>query len=240
MLFVSMSLESLSERQWYFRIRLICLNVRSLLTAAIYKKQLRLSNAVKLIHSGGEIMNYVTVDAYRIGEFPFWFHQTWTTSLHLCIVQVILFQTVGSATFSALVVIVFTVLCNTPLAKLQHKFQSRLMVAQDVRQKASSEALVNMKVLKLYAWETHFKNAIEDLRKEPIRSIPDIIGVVIQAKVAFARAVKFLEAPELQSANVRRNLEDVKCEPCHSHRISQFRLRGEFFEANTKEYKFRG
>ncbi|KAK4839516.1 hypothetical protein QYF36_022489 [Acer negundo] len=124
MLFVSMSLESLSERQWYFRIRLICLNVRSLLTAAIYKKQLRLSNAAKLIHSGGEIMNYVTVDAYRIGEFPFWFHQTWTTSLHLCIVL------------------------------------------------------------------------------EPIRSIPDIIGVVIQAKVAFARAVKFLEAPELQSANM--------------------------------------
>ncbi|TXG71093.1 hypothetical protein EZV62_006028 [Acer yangbiense] len=147
---------------------------------AIYKKQLRFSNAAKLIHSGGEIMNYVTVDAYRIGEFPFWFHQTWTTSLQLCIV-------------------------------LAHGCTRR-------ETKASSEALVNMKVLKLHAWETHFKNAIEDLRKveykwlsaEPIRSIPDIIGVVIQAKVAFARAVKFLEAPELQSANVRRNMEDVK------------------------------
>jgi ATP-binding cassette subfamily C (CFTR/MRP) protein 2 len=28
---------------------------------------------------------------------------------------------------------------------------------------ANSEALVNMKVLKLYAWETHFKNVIENL-----------------------------------------------------------------------------
>ncbi|GMY07387.1 ABC transporter C family member 10-like [Fagus crenata] len=268
-LFLSKSLESIAQRQWYFRSRLIGLKVRSLLTAVIYKKQLRLSNAARLVHSGGEIMNYATVDAYRIGEFPFWFHQTWTTSLQLCIALVILFQAVGLATIAALVVIILTVLCNAPLAKLQHQFQSKLMAAQDERLRASSEALVNMKVLKLYAWETHFKNVIENLRKveykwlsavqlrkayngflfwsspvlvsaatfgacyflkvplhannvftfvatlrlvqDPVRSIPDIIGVVIQAKVAFERILKFLEAPELQSENVRRktNMESV-------------------------------
>ncbi|CAM8905998.1 unnamed protein product [Rhodiola kirilowii] len=260
-LFFSKSLESLSQRQWYFRSRLIGLKVRSLLTAAIYKKQLRLSNAARMTHSGGEIMNYVTVDAYRIGEFPFWFHQTWTTSLQLCIALVIVFHAVGYATFAAFVVVIFTVVCNSPLAKLQHKFQSRLMAAQDERLKASSEALVNMKVLKLYAWETHFRNTIESLRKiefkwlsavqlrksyngflfwsspvlvsaatfgacyflkvplgasnvftfvaslrlvqDPIRSIPDVIGVVIQAKVAFARIEKYLEAEELESDCVR-------------------------------------
>ncbi|KAJ6764851.1 ATP-BINDING CASSETTE SUB-FAMILY C [Salix koriyanagi] len=261
-LFFSKNLESLSQRQWYFRSRLIGLKVKSLLTAAIYKKQLRLSSLGRLMHSGGEIMNYVTVDAYRIGEFPFWFHQTWTTSLQLCISLVILYRAMGLATFAALVVIIITVLCNAPLAKLQHKFQSKLMVAQDERLKACNEALVNMKVLKLYAWETHFKNAIENLREveykwlssvqmrraynsflfwsspvlvssatfgacyfmkiplhannvftfvatlrlvqDPIRSIPDVIGVVIQAKVAFARIVKFLDAPELQSRNVQQ------------------------------------
>ncbi|KAK9021794.1 hypothetical protein V6N11_011764 [Hibiscus sabdariffa] len=261
-LFFAKCLESLSQRQWYFRTRLIGLKVRSLLTAAIYKKQLRLSNAARQTHSSGEITNYVTVDAYRIGEFPFWFHQTWTTSLQLCIALLILFHAVGLATFAALVVIVLTVLCNAPLAKLQHRFQRNLMVAQDARLKASSEALINMKVLKLYAWESHFKKVIENLRaveykwlsavqlrkaynsflfwaspvlvsaatfgacyflkvplhasnvftfvatlrlvQDPIRSIPDVIGIVIQANVAFARVVKFLEAPELQSANIRK------------------------------------
>lgn len=261
-LFLSKSLESLSQRQWYFRSRLIGMKVRSLLSAAIYRKQLRLSNSARLTHSGGEIMNYVTVDAYRIGEFPYWFHQTWTTSLQLCIALIILFKAVGLATIAALVVIVLTVLCNTPLAKLQHKFQSKLMAAQDERLKACSEALVNMKVLKLYAWEIHFKNIIESLRKveykwlsavqlrksyngflfwsspvlvstasfgacylleiplyasnvftfvatlrlvqDPIRSIPDVIAVVIQAKVSFERIVKFLEAPELQNSNFRQ------------------------------------
>ncbi|XP_027367226.1 ABC transporter C family member 10-like [Abrus precatorius] len=261
-LFFTKTIESLSQRQWYFRSRLIGLKVRSLLTAAIYKKQLRLSNSARLMHSGGEIMNYVTVDAYRIGEFPYWFHQTWTTSFQLCISLVVLFRAVGLATLASLVVIIITVLCNTPLAKLQHKFQSKLMGAQDERLKACSEALVNMKVLKLYAWETNFRNAIERLRnvelkwlsavqlrkaynsflfwcspvlvsaatfgacyflnvplhannvftfvatlrlvQDPVRTIPDVIGMVIQAKVAFSRIVKFLEAPELQSANVRK------------------------------------
>ncbi|KAG9448365.1 hypothetical protein H6P81_014493 [Aristolochia fimbriata] len=263
-LFLAKCLESLSQRQWYFRSRLIGVRVRSLLSAAIYHKQLRLSNRSRMLHSAGEIINYVTVDAYRIGEFPFWFHQTWTTSLQLCIALVILYHAVGLATISALMVIVFTVICNTPLAKLQHKFQTKLMEAQDKRLKATSEALMNMKILKLYAWESHFKNFIENLRnteykwlsavqlrkaynsflfwcspvlvsaatfgtcylihvplyasnvftfiatlrlvQDPVRSIPDVIGVVIQAKVALARIVRFLEAPELQNEHVRNNI----------------------------------
>ncbi|KAL8158488.1 hypothetical protein V2J09_000025 [Rumex salicifolius] len=261
-LFFCKTLESLSQRQWYFRTRLNGLKVKSLLTAAIYRKQLRLSNAAKATHSGGKIMNYVTVDAYRIGEFTFWFHQTWTTSLQLCLALLILFHAVGPATIASLAVIALTVLCNAPLVKLQHKFQSKLMVSQNARLKASTEALVNMKVLKLYAWENHFKDSIEGLREEeykwlsavqlrrayngflfwsspvlvsaatfgacyflniplnannvftfvatlrlvqnPVRSIPDVIGVVIQAKIAFNRIVTFLEAPELQSQSVRK------------------------------------
>ena len=35
------------------------------------------------------------------------------------------------------------------------------------------------------------------LVQDPIRQIPDVIGVVIQAKVAFTRITKFLDAPEL-------------------------------------------
>lgn len=259
-LFLTKIIESVAQRQWYFRSRLVGLKLRSLLTAAVYRKQLKLSNAARLMHSSGEIMSYVTVDAYRIGEFPFWFHQIWTTSLQLCLAVIILFDSVGLATIASIVVIVLTVLCNMPLAKLQHMFQSRLMEAQDLRLKAMSEALVNMKVLKLYAWETHFRHVVEKLRmvedkclsavqlrkaynsflfwsspvlvsaatfgacyvigvplsssnvftfvatlrlvQDPIRSIPDVLAVFIQAKVAFARIVKFLEAPELESANV--------------------------------------
>ncbi|CAM0913033.1 unnamed protein product [Alopecurus aequalis] len=253
-LFCCKCCESLSQRQWYFRTRRLGLQVRSLLSAAIYKKQQNLSSSAKMKHPSGQIMNYVTVDAYRVGEFPYWFHQTWTTVVQLCIALAILYNAVGAAMVSSLVVVIITVFCNAPLAKLQHKFQSKLMEAQDVRLKAMAESLVHVKILKLYAWEAHFKKAIEMLREveykwlsafqlsraynsvlfwsspvwvsaatfltcylleipldasnvftfiatlrlvqDPIRSIPEVIGVVIQAKVAFTRIEKFLCAPE--------------------------------------------
>ncbi|OVA05091.1 ABC transporter [Macleaya cordata] len=270
LLLLAKCIESLAQRQWFFQSRIIGLRVRSMLTAAIYRKQLRLSNTAKMIHSTGEIMNYVNVDAYRIGEFSYWFHQTWTTSLQLCIALLILIRSVGLATIAALTAIILTVICNAPLAKLQHKFQKKLMVAQDERLKATLEALVNMKVLKLYAWESHFKNVIEKLRRDeytslsavqlqkayntilfwsspilisaatfgtcyflgiplyarnvftfiatfrlaqdPVRTIPDVIGVLIQSKVALVRIANFLEAPELKIRNVRQkcNIKENK------------------------------
>uniref|UniRef100_A0A0D6QX25 ABC transporter C family member 10 n=1 Tax=Araucaria cunninghamii TaxID=56994 RepID=A0A0D6QX25_ARACU len=261
-LFLAKFVESISQRQWYFGTRRVGLQVRSSLITAIYEKQLRLSNEAKQVHSAGEIMNYMSVDAYRIGEFPFWLHLTWTTGLQLVFALCILFHAVGWATLSALAVILLTMLCNSPLAKLQHKFQTELMVAQDERLRAITEALVHMKVLKLHAWEENFKAVIEKLRKveykwlsavqfrkaynsllfwsspilvstatfgtcyllripltprnvftfiatlrlvqEPIRVFPDVIAVIIQAKVSLSRIINFLESDELQDWTVEQ------------------------------------
>ncbi|XP_008239091.1 PREDICTED: ABC transporter C family member 10-like [Prunus mume] len=174
-LFLAKILESLSERQWYFKTRLIGLQVRSFVSAAIYQKQLRLSNSAKMAHSPGEIVNYVTVDAYRIGEFPYWFHQMWTTSLQLCLSLLIVYFFVGLATIAALTVLLLTVLASSPLAKLQHEYQTKFMEAQDRRLKAITEALSNMKILKLYSWETNFKNVVEELRTEEIKWICQVL-----------------------------------------------------------------
>ncbi|XP_062074490.1 ABC transporter C family member 10-like [Humulus lupulus] len=174
-LFLVKILESLSERHWYFRTQLIGLQVRSLLSAAIYQKQLQLSNAAKMSHSPGEIVNYVTVDAYRIGEFPLWFHQIWSTSLQLFLSLILIYYCVGLAAASALTVLILTVLGSSPLVKLQHEYQTKFMVAQNIRLKKLSEALTNMKILKLYSWETHFKNVIERLRNEELKWISEIL-----------------------------------------------------------------
>ncbi|KAA8520907.1 hypothetical protein F0562_011580 [Nyssa sinensis] len=269
-LFFSKCLESLAGRQWFFRSRLIGLKVRSSLCATIYQKQLRLSNAAKTTHSAGDIVNYVTVDACRIGEFPYWFHQIWSTSLQLCLALAIIYSCIGLATIAVIFVLILTVLSNSPLAKRQHKYQTKFMAAQNSRLKATTEALGSMRVLKLYAWETHFKNVIENMRKEeyeslsalqlqkgyyivlfwsapilvsvaallacfflgipinasnvftllatlrivqePIKALPDVIGVFIEAMVSLNRVAEFLEAPELQSGHVRQvcNSEELK------------------------------
>ncbi|KAJ9706102.1 hypothetical protein PVL29_001594 [Vitis rotundifolia] len=175
-LFLTKCLESLSERQWFFRTRLIGLQVRSFLSAAIYQKQLKLSNAAKGSYSPGQIINFVTIDAYNIGEYPYWFHQIWSTSLQLCLALLIIYYSVGLATIAALFVVILTVVANSPMGRLQHKYQKMLMETQDKRLKAFAEALTNMKSLKLYAWETHFKNVIERLRKEEFKWLLSVLS----------------------------------------------------------------
>ncbi|KAB1202796.1 putative ABC transporter C family member 15 [Morella rubra] len=208
-LFLAKCLESFSDRQWFFRTRLIGLQVRSFLSSAIYQKQLHLSNAAKVTHSPGEIVNYVTVDAYRIGEFPYWFHQIWSTTIQLCLALAIVYYSVGLATVAALIVIILTVLATSPLAKLQHKYQIKLTLAQDKRLRAIVEALANIKVLKLYAWEKHFKNVIEGLRivQDPIRMIPDVAGVFIDAKVnVYGKIAYVSQTSWIQTGSMRENI----------------------------------
>ncbi|KAL4333348.1 hypothetical protein GQ457_07G007620 [Hibiscus cannabinus] len=175
-LLIAKCLESLSERQWFFITRMVGLQLRSMLSAAVYQKQLQLSNAAKLTHSAGEIVSYVTVDAYRIGEFPYWFHQIWATSLQFCLALFLVYSSVELATFAALAAIILIVVASYPLTKSQLKYYKKIMLAQDKRLKAIAEALTNMKVLKLHAWETHFKNVVESLRKDEFKWISGILS----------------------------------------------------------------
>ncbi|KAF3448656.1 hypothetical protein FNV43_RR09369 [Rhamnella rubrinervis] len=165
-LFLAKCLESLSDRQLCFRTRLVGLQVRSLLSAVIYQKQLRLSNVARITHSPSDIMNYVTLDAFRMSEFPYWFHMMWAIPLQLSLALFIVYDSVGLGTVACLVSLILSMLASTPLTKFQLKYQSKLVMAQDKRLKAMTEALANMKVLKLYAWGRHFQNVIETLRKE--------------------------------------------------------------------------
>ncbi|KAL4333313.1 hypothetical protein GQ457_07G007690 [Hibiscus cannabinus] len=175
-LLIAKCLESLSERQWFFITRMVGLQLRSTLSAAIYQKQLQLSNAAKMTHSPGEIVSYVTVDAYRIGEFPYWFHQIWATSLQFCLALFLVYSSVELATFAALAAIILIVVASYPLTKSQLKYYKKIILAQDKRLKAIAEALTNMKVLRLHAWEMHFQNIVESLRKDEFKWISGILS----------------------------------------------------------------
>jgi hypothetical protein len=48
---------------------------------------------------------------------------------------------------------------------MQEKFQEMLMDSKDVRMKATSEILRNMRILKLQGWEMRFLSKIVELRK---------------------------------------------------------------------------
>ncbi|KEH18320.1 ABC transporter [Medicago truncatula] len=157
-------LESLSQRHWFFNSRRSGMKMRSALMAAVYQKQLKLSSPARTRHLAGEIVNYIVVDAYRMGEFPWWFHITWTCALQLVLSIVILFGVVGIGALPGLVPLLICGLLNVPSARILQNCQSQFMIAQDERLRSTSEILNSMKIIKLQSWEEKFKNLIELLR----------------------------------------------------------------------------
>ncbi|KAB2616742.1 ABC transporter C family member 10-like [Pyrus ussuriensis x Pyrus communis] len=225
-LFIMKILESLSERQWCFKTRLIGLQVRSLISAVIYQKQLRLSNSAKLEHSPGEIVNYVA----------------------LCLSLLIVYYCVGLATIAALTVLLVTLLASSPMAKLKDEYQSKSTSNMKILKLYSweknfkrvikglrteelkwiSKLLSQKRYYNVLFWSSpmlvstvtfwtcyvigftlsasNVFTFLATLRivQEPIKLIPDIFGAFIEAKVSFSRIVKFLDAPELENRQTRK------------------------------------
>ncbi|CAN1785879.1 ABC transporter C family member 8 [Linum perenne] len=166
--------ESLSQRHLFFLARRSGMKMRSAMMVAVYEKQLKLSSLGRRRHSAGEIVNYIAVDAYRMGEFPWWLHSTWSLTLQLFLSIAVLFGVVGIGAVTGLVPLVICGFLNVPFAKVLQRCQSQFMVAQDERLRATSEILNSMKIIKLQSWEEKFKSLIESKRENEFKCLSAI------------------------------------------------------------------
>jgi ATP-binding cassette subfamily C (CFTR/MRP) protein 2 len=163
--FAAKLVECLSQRHWIFRMQQAGIKVRSVLIAMIYNKGLTLSCQSKQGHSSGEIINFLSVDAERIGDFSWYIHHPWMVLVQVAIALLILYKNLGLASIATLIATIIVMLANVPLGKLQEKFQDKIMQSKDGRMKATSEILRNMRILKLQGWEMKFLSKIKELRK---------------------------------------------------------------------------
>ncbi|KAH6771586.1 multidrug resistance-associated protein 6 [Perilla frutescens var. frutescens] len=207
LLIVLKVVESLSYRQFYFYSRRIGMRMRSALMVAVYQKQLKVSNLGRQRHSTGEIVNYIAVDAYRMGEFVMWFHVGWTSVVQLFLAIAVISSVVGLGVVPGLVPFVVCGLLNVPFAKLLQKFQTEFMIAQDKRLRSFSEILNNMKIIKLQSWEDNFKSMIQSFRQSEFKWLSETqytktygtvlywMSPTIVSSVIFFGCVLFKSAP---------------------------------------------
>ncbi|MED6217530.1 ATP-binding cassette sub- C member 8 [Stylosanthes scabra] len=195
--------ESMCQRHWFFNSRRSGMKMRSTLMAAVYQKQLKLSIRGRRRHTTGEIVNYIAVDAYRMGEFPWWFHTAWTSALQVFLAVCVLFGVVGLGALPGLVPLLICGIINVPFAKILQKCRSESMIAQDERLRSTSEILSSMKIIKLQSWEEKFKKLVESLRAEEFKCL---------TKAQLMRAFD----DEIKIDDGRRN---AKLSPCNSVEI---------------------
>ncbi|XP_058074510.1 ABC transporter C family member 3-like isoform X2 [Magnolia sinica] len=164
--FIAKIIECLSQRRWFFKLQQAGIRARAALVAMIYKKGLSLSSQSRQGHTSGEIINFMSVDAERVGDFSWYMHELWIVPVQVILALLILYKNLGLASIAAFVATVVVMLMNVPLGKLQENYQGKLMKSKDVRMKATSEILRNMRILKLQGWEMKFLSKIVELRKD--------------------------------------------------------------------------
>lgn len=162
---VSKLLEGLSQRHWFFRLQQAGIRVRAFLVSIIYQKGLTLSSQSRQSRTSGEIVNLMSVDADRIGLFSWYMHDLWLVPVQVTLALLILYSTLGLASLAALGATIVIMIANIPLGKMEERFQEKMMESKDVRMKAMSEILRNMRILKLQGWEMKFLSRIIELRK---------------------------------------------------------------------------
>ncbi|XP_043692552.1 ABC transporter C family member 3-like isoform X5 [Telopea speciosissima] len=173
--FLSKLIRCISERHLFFQLRIMSIRVRASLFAIIYKKGLRLSSQSKQGHTSGENTNLMSVDVERTGLFSWYLHDIWRVPLKVVLALLILYKSIGLASVVAFVSTIILLFANVPLGKLQEKFQGELMDSKDRRMKVTSEALRNMRIIKLQGWDMKFLAQIIELRKFETRKLKKLL-----------------------------------------------------------------
>lgn len=164
--FVAKMFECLSQRHWFFKVQQAGYRARAALVAKVYNKGLTISSQSKKGQTSGEIINIMSVDAERVGDFGWYMHDPWMVLIQVALALVILYKDLGLAAVAALLATIVVMLANIPLGRFQEKYQDELMKSKDKRMKSTSEVLRNMRILKLQAWELKFLSKIMELRNE--------------------------------------------------------------------------
>ncbi|KAK3040790.1 hypothetical protein RJ639_029134 [Escallonia herrerae] len=161
--FFAKTVESLSQRQWYFGAQRIGIRVRAALMVLTYKKSLSVKYGGS---SNGNIINILNVDVERIGDFCWYIHGIWLLPVQVTLALVIFYRSLGAApSMAALFSTIVVMVSNTPLANMQERLHNKIMEAKDSRIKATSETLKSMRVLKLHSWESTYVNKLLRLRE---------------------------------------------------------------------------
>ena len=142
------------------------MRIKSSLTAAIYKKSMRLSNEGRAAKSTGDIVNYMAVDAQRLQDLTQFGQQLWSAPFQIVLCMLSLYQLLGVSMFAGVGVMLLMIPINGFIARISKRLQKRQMKNKDARTRLMTEILNNMKSIKLYAWGQAFMNKLNEIRND--------------------------------------------------------------------------
>lgn len=173
LLLLTATIQTLVLSQYFHRMFLVGLRIRTALIAAIYRKALRMSNVARKESTLGEIVNLMSVDAQRFMDLTAYVNMIWSAPLQIVLALYFLWEILGPAVLAGLAVMIILIPVNALIANKVKTLQIRQMKSKDERVKLMNEVLNGIKVLKLYAWEPSFEQQILKIRAKEIQVLKE-------------------------------------------------------------------
>jgi ABC-type multidrug transport system fused ATPase/permease subunit len=155
--------------------------IRAEVTAAIYRKALRLSAAAKQAAETGRVVNLMSADVNQIQSFFYPFAAQLVTGPAMLITSlVLLWFRIKWATFIGLGILLVSTPATTIFLKKITQYRRSMLRETDGRVKLMNQLLVGIRVLKMYAWEAAQEAAVLEARRRELREL----GKAIPHRVA--------------------------------------------------------
>lgn len=146
LLFVLAAAQTFILGQYFHRMFIVGLRIRTALINAIYRKALRISNSTKKESTVGEIVNLMAVDAQRFMELTTYLNMIWSAPLQIGLALFFLWQQLGPSVLAGLAVMIILIPVNGVIASRIKTYQIRQMKYKDERVKLMNEVLSGIKV----------------------------------------------------------------------------------------------
>uniref|UniRef100_A0A2C9KB02 ABC-type glutathione-S-conjugate transporter n=1 Tax=Biomphalaria glabrata TaxID=6526 RepID=A0A2C9KB02_BIOGL len=161
-------LSSLMNNYRFYHCNNIGMEVKTVLTAAVYKKSLTMNADSRRKFTVGTIVNLMAVDCPRFQDLTTQLFVLISWPIQISIAFYMLYETLGIAFIAGIVVLSLLIPTNTKLSTISRRAQAKQIIYKDQRIKLFNEILNGVKVLKLYAWEESFRNKILGFRHQEI------------------------------------------------------------------------
>ncbi|EEB15150.1 multidrug resistance protein, putative [Pediculus humanus corporis] len=163
--------QTLVLSQYFRRMFIVGLRIRTALISAIYRKSLKMSTVARKESTVGEIVNLMSVDAQRFMDLLIYINMIWSAPLQISLALYFLWGLLGPSVLAGVAVMIIIIPVNGFLASKMKTLQIKQMKYKDERVKLTNEVLGGMKVIKLYAWEPSFEEQILKIRAKEVTQL---------------------------------------------------------------------
>ena len=152
----------------FFRVGI---KIQSAMTAAVYRKTLKLSNVARKDRTIGQVVNLMAIDIERLQLTIAMSQNFWSAPFQITLAMIFLFRTLGLAALPGVIITSLYVPYTIMTSHLLRDWMTTQMKLKDERAKMCNEVLNGIKVVKLYAWEIPMLHLIESIRKKELTTL---------------------------------------------------------------------